>query len=72
VHGQRGLQVVDRVAQGLFDQFILGFEMRIETTVGQAERLHQRLQAGRADAITAEAARRLVENQLVGSGLVVF
>jgi hypothetical protein len=72
VHGQRGFQAIDCVAQGLFDQLVLGFEMRVETAMGQTERLHQRLQAGRTDAITTEAARRFVENQLMGFRLVIF
>ncbi|MNY53072.1 hypothetical protein D3C86_1887990 [compost metagenome] len=51
-------QFVDLCAsllQGFFHQFVLGLEVRVKATVGQAQRFHQRLQPGRADTVASKS-----------------
>ncbi|MNG11589.1 hypothetical protein D3C84_951400 [compost metagenome] len=67
-----GVGVVGRRLQRFLHQRVLGFEVRIEAAVGQAQGLHQRLQAGGVDTFAAESAGRLGDDALMGFGFVVF
>jgi hypothetical protein len=53
--GANHIDLLARGLQSLFHQFVLGFEVRVETTVSQAQCFHQRLQTCRANAIAAKA-----------------
>ena len=46
--------------------------MRVEATMGQPQCLHQGLQAGRTNAITAEACGGFPDDAFVGLGFVVL
>ena len=65
-------QLLHGMLQGGFHQIVLGFEMGVEAAVGQAQRLHQRLQAGGTDAVAAKAQGRLLDDALMSLGLVIF
>ncbi len=58
--------------QGFFDQFFLGFEVRVETAMGQAQGFHQRLQAGGADTVLAKSGGSFLDDALMGLGFVIW
>ncbi|MNE24525.1 hypothetical protein D3C80_1178180 [compost metagenome] len=66
------IEFLARIAQGGLDQVVLGLEVGIKAAMGQAQRFHQRLQAGGTDAIAAKARRCFLDDPLVGLGFVVL
>jgi hypothetical protein len=66
------MQLIHCATQGFFDQIILGFEMGVETTMGQPQCLHQRLQTGCANTVPTKARGGFVKDALMGLGFVIF